>query len=326
LGIIRETMPAMRGREDEIYSRFVPPKRTHTRCPFPSHEDRNPSFRLDSRTGRWFCTCGSGDVLDFIQHIGLAHHTGAAAVYVRDALGLPPIAIAKETPTQRAIREARLAQSRNEAQGRATTAAADQEKYARRQLAKARHLWRSSIVATGTPVEAYLRRRRISCPIPRTLRGLPPGHVGPFGAMIAPFGLAWEPEPGFLDMSSFDVHCIHLTFITDDAGPACNARGSRKITIGLGHDLPIVLAPPNDGLGLAIAEGIEDALSAHESTGLGAWAAGTANRLPGLARHVPDWIESCTILVDNDEAGRRESARLIRMLQGRSIEVRSYAA
>jgi len=86
------------------------------------------------------------------------------------------------------------------------------------------------------------------------------------------------------------------------------------------------LAPPNDGLGLAIAEGIEDALSAHESTGLGAWAAGTANRLPGLTRHVPDWIESCTVLVDNDEAGRRESAKLIRVLQGRGMEVRSYAA
>jgi hypothetical protein len=133
-------MQAIRGREDEIYSRFVPPKRRHTRCPFPSHEDRNPSFRLDSRTGRWFCTCGSGDVFDFIQRIGFAHNAGAAAVYVRDALGLPPIAMAKETPTQRAIRDARLAQARNEAQGRATTAAADQEKYARRQLAKARHL------------------------------------------------------------------------------------------------------------------------------------------------------------------------------------------
>lgn len=319
-------MQAIRGREDEIYSRFVPRKGAHTRCPFPSHEDRNPSFRPDSRTGRWFCTCGSGDVLDFIQRIGLAHNAGAAAAYVRDTLGLAPIATTREPRTQRAIREARLAQAGNEARVRATTATADREQYARGQLAKARHLWLCSVAAKGTPVETYLRRRAITCPIPRTLRGLPPGNVGPFGAMIAPFGLTSELEPGILDISSFDLHGIHLTFITNDARPAGNARGSRKITIGLGHDLPIVLAPPNDGLGLAIAEGIEDALSAHESTGLGAWAAGTANRLPGLARHVPDWIESCTVLIDNDDAGRRESAKLIQALRRRSMEVRSYAA
>ena len=33
--------------------------------------------------------------------------------------------------------------------------------------------------------------------------------------------------------------------------------------------LPIVVAPVNDSLGLAITEGIEDALSVHEATGFG---------------------------------------------------------
>ncbi len=29
----------------------------HQRCPFPAHEDRNPSFRYDPEIGRVFCTC-----------------------------------------------------------------------------------------------------------------------------------------------------------------------------------------------------------------------------------------------------------------------------
>jgi hypothetical protein len=319
-------MQAIRGREAEIYSRFVPHGRSHIRCPFPDHPDRNPSFRPDSRSGKWFCSCGSGDVLDFVQRLGLAHNAGAAAVYVREALGLPPISVTEETSTQRAIRLARLAQTRTEAQQRTAIAAAEQEQHRRRQLLKARHLWRYSIPARGTPVETYLRKRGISGPIPNTLRGLPPGQVGRFGAMIAPFGLASEPEPGVLDIGGLDISGVHLTYVADDGGPARNGRGNRKITIGVGHDLPIMLAPPNDGLGLAIAEGIEDALSVHEATGLGAWAAGTANRLPGLARHVPDWIECCTVIVDNDDAGRRGGAKLIEALQARGMEVRTYAA
>ena len=37
--------------------------------------------------------------------------------------------------------------------------------------------------------------------------------------------------------------------------------------IGRSKGWPIVLSPPTDGLGLAIAEGIESSLSAFEATG-----------------------------------------------------------
>lgn len=40
--------------------------------------------------------------------------------------------------------------------------------------------------------------------------------------------------------------------------------------IGRSKGAPIVLAPLNDLLGLIVTEGIEDALSAHQATGLGA--------------------------------------------------------
>jgi hypothetical protein len=325
LGIIRETMRDIRGREEEIYSCFTPRSRTHVRCPFPDHDDRNPSFRSDSRTGRWFCTCGTGDVLDFVQRIGVARSPSVAAAYVREQLGLPAIDFSRNGSHRRHSPKPSPLQPKTDIVVSPQTDA-DRKRHTRSQLAKARHLWRASIPATGTPVETYLRSRGLNYPRSHTVRGLPPGHYGRFGAMIAPFGLASEEEPGILDISSFDVYGIHLTFLTDDGKPARNAKGLRKITMGVGQNFPIMLAPPNDGLGLVIAEGIEDALSAHEATNLGAWAAGTANRLPGLAQHVPDWIECCTVLVDNDEAGRRESAKLIAALEARGMEVRSYAA
>jgi len=82
-----------------------------------------------------------------------------------------------------------------------------------------------------------------------------------------------------------------------------------------------VLGPVADGLGLAISEGIEDALSAHESTGLGAWAAGSASRLPALADAVPSWVEAVSILVDDDETGWRHSGELGQRLDARGMEI-----
>jgi len=65
--------------------------------------------------------------------------------------------------------------------------------------------------------------------------------------------------------------------------------------IGRPNGSPICIAPPNDLLGLAISEGIEDALSVHQATGLGAWAAGSASFLPKLSEVVPSYIETVTI-------------------------------
>ncbi len=111
--------------------------------------------------------------------------------------------------------------------------------------------------------------------------------------------------------------------------------------IGRSLGSPIVLAPVNDLFGLAIAEGIEDALSVHEATGLGAWAAGSASRLPALAEAIspykfkrkignlpvpssddPWTMESVTIMVDNDVDGRRHAAKLAELITARGIEAR----
>jgi hypothetical protein len=138
--------------------------------------------------------------------------------------------------------------------------------------------------------------------------------------MIAAFGLPTEPEPGRFSISGMAVGDIHLTRLLPDGSGRAMIE-SPKIMIGPASGLPIVLAPINDTGGLAIAEGIEDALSIHQVTGLGAWAAGCANRLPALASVVPTHVCGVTILVDDDEAGRKRSNELASRLTARGIDV-----
>jgi Toprim domain len=143
--------------------------------------------------------------------------------------------------------------------------------------------------------------------------------------MIAAFGPAHELDTGIIGIGEQNITGVHLTrLLPDGSGKAVfeDADEVTKIMIGYSAGSPIVLAPPNDALGVVIAEGIEDALSAHEATGLGAWAAGSASRMPALAGILPDFIEVVTVLVDDDQDGRRHAAELGRRLRARGTETR----
>jgi hypothetical protein len=186
---------------------------------------------------------------------------------------------------------------------------------------KAQWLWTRRRPIIGSPAEIYLRRaRRYSGPMPSTLAFLPVCGEHP-PAMIAAFGLAEEIEPGVISIPSSKVAGVHLTRIASDGLDKAGTE-TDKIMLGAPLGSPIVLAPPNDLGGLAITEGIEDALSVHEATGLGAWAAGAASFLPALAAAVPEWVEWVTLLVDDDYAGRTNSDALADRLEARGFPVR----
>ena len=72
---------------------------------------------------------------------------------------------------------------------------------------------------------------------------------------------------------------------------------------------------------MAITEGIEDALSVHQATGLGVWAAGSASCLPALADNVPCYVKTVTIVAHADEAGQNGARKLADALLRRDIEV-----
>jgi hypothetical protein len=185
-------------------------------------------------------------------------------------------------------------------------------------LVMVRSLWRRSVPARSTIVEAYLRARK--CWVDsETVRYLPPrGDHAP--ASIVPFGMPTEIEPGVLDIATANVYGVQLTKLKPDGSGKAPVQPN-KITLGQCVGWPIVLVPPSDMMALTIAEGVEDALSSYIVSGRGAWAAGGAGRMPALADKVPDYIDSVTILVDNNDAGRRGSEELARRLHARGIEV-----
>lgn len=192
-------------------------------------------------------------------------------------------------------------------------------------LTKARWLWSKRRPLIGSIAETYLREARgysgpIPPPLPATLGFLPArGDHGP--AMIAAFGVPDEPEPRRLVIGDDAVRGVHITRLAPD-GRGKAGTDTDKIMIGMSVGSPIVLAPANDLLGIAVTEGIEDALSVHLATCLGAWAAGSASRLPALVEAIPSYVESVTILVDDDEDGRRHSDELATRLLGRGVQVR----
>jgi hypothetical protein len=215
----------------------------------------------------------------------------------------------------RAEFERRLAAARAEAAERECSSAAER-------LSKAQWLWKSRKPIAGSIAETYLRQARgYRGAIPATLGYLAPrGEHGP--AMIAAFGMAYEPEAGLLEIADIAVRGVHITRLASDgsnkAGTECD-----KIMLGSSIGYPIVLAPANDLLGLAITEGIEDALSLHQATDLGAWAAGSASRLPSLADTVPSYIKSATIFAHDDRAGMHGARTLAdKLTQRDNIEVR----
>ena len=114
--------------------------------------------------------------------------------------------------------------------------------------------------------------------VPARRRALPARHRD--AVRICPGDRA-----GVLAIRPEDVMAVHLTRLDTDGSKLSEKP---KIMIGQGaKGFPIVVAPPNDLLGLVITEGIEDALSVHQATGLGAWAAGAKDRLVGAGRRHP---------------------------------------
>ena len=185
--------------------------------------------------------------------------------------------------------------------------------------ATARWLWRHSLPACGTLVQRYLEAR--GCWVDsNTLRFLPARNGHP-PAMIAPFGLPEEPAPGELEIALDAIRGVHITRLAADcAGKAGTDKD--KLMLGPSSGWPIVLMPANDLLGICIGEGIEKTAAYHLATGLGAWVAGSAGRMPALAYVIPAYVEHVDILADDDGVGQKFARELASRLKQRRIHHR----
>jgi hypothetical protein len=252
----------------------------------PAHDDQNPSLSIrDGDDGRLIVHCFAGcDPLDVLSEI-------------RARIGN--------------IRE-HVETSPKPAKGSSA--------YERGQHEKARWFWSQRLPIAGSIAERYLREGRgITCPLASTLAFLPALKREHHQAMISAFGIYDEVEPGII-AAPREVVAIHLTLLKPDGTGKAEVEPNKQM-IGSPGGKPIIVAPPNDSLGLAITEGIEDALSIHEATGLGAWAAGSATRMTALAEVVPDYADCVSIFADTDAAGLNNSALLAERLAARGIHV-----
>jgi putative DNA primase/helicase len=269
-------------------------------CPRCGGRDR---FSINVKKQVWNCRgCDiGGGVISLVQHIDQTDFTTAVQSLTGGRSPSPsPSAPSPSTP----------APSRSSAG----------KDYESEQHRKAAWLWQQRKPLAGSPAERYLREvRGIDCRLPATLAYLAATKLGHHPAVIAAYGMPDEPEPGMLTEPR-DVDAVHLILLKSDGAAKADVR-LNKVTIGSPAGLPIILAPPNDLLGLVIAEGIEDALSLHQTTGLGAFAVGGASFMPAVAHAVPAYVECVTIAVDDDDSGRRHAAELAARLAERPLQI-----
>lgn len=282
----------------ELAGRYVALKRRRPGewwacCPF--HRDRTPSFKIDAGRQRFHCFgCGAGgDAIDFLARIE-GLDTAGAIQRLKEAAGGSP------------------------RQPHAPSPLSEPETAARHNRELAQEVWRQSEPITDELALRYLAERRgLTRWDHDRLRWHPqcPWKGGRAGCILAPIS---DHATG---------HVVGIWRIRPALEGSVERRGLGPAR-GNAARLFAAVGPQ-----IVIAEGVEDALAAHELTDLPAWAALSAGNMRGLI--LPARFTEVLILADNDEPdhnGERlglEAARgLARRLQaeGRRAIVRRPVA
>jgi hypothetical protein len=253
----------------------------------PAHADRNPSLTIrEGQTGAPLLWCQSGC------------EPGAVIEALRGQ-GLWEGRGADYTPPDHA-----------EASRRAAEAEAERK----RKVDHARDLWRQSAPIEDTLAERYLRERGITGPLPPTLRYLANAKHAPTGLILPALVAAVTHWP------ERQLRGLHRTFLRVD-GRGQASVSDAKMMLGECRGGAVRLAPA--GATLAIAEGIETALSVQRATGLPTWAALSTGGLTSL--RLPDEVREMTIFADHDEngAGERAARRAIERWEAEGRKARA---
>jgi putative DNA primase/helicase len=232
------------------------------RC--PAHDDRAPSLAIaDARDGKVLVRCHAGchqqDVIASLR---------ARRVWNADEQG--PIRFSRkphrEPPPQ----------TDNDAMRRTDAALA---------------IWSASAPAEGTPVETYLRSRRLTIPVPVSIR---------FHACLKhPSAAVWPAMLALVTSGVDSRHIgIHRTFLARD-GSAKAPVEPAKMLFGPCRGGVVRLAPVGDVL--MVGEGIETCLAAMQASGRPAWAALSTSGLRAL--ELPREVREVIVLADGDDPG-----------------------
>ena len=244
----------------------------------PIHSERTPSLTIFA-DGHFHCYgCGAhGDVVTWLMRVrGFSFCDALAYLGATPTEGRPQQPTYVATPSASPTRDAAI------------------------------RCWTEAIPARGTIVEAYLATRGLCLPDDPPIRFHPECQRGPRDARgtatFAPAMICLLVDP--VTAKPTGVHRTYLT-PTDAKAPAIHRDGrvipSKSI---LGNWGCIRLAPPNETRRtLGIAEGLENALSAHA---LGwdwgpVWAAGSAANIANFP--IIPWVATLNIFADSDPVG-----------------------
>ena len=176
----------------------------------------------------------------------------------------------------------------------------------------ATEIWRTARPAPDTPVEAYLRHRGITIPVPPTLRYHPAVRYERSGLCL-PCMVAAVQAP------DRKMTAIHRTYLR---ATGCGKAGvaTPKMALGPIGAGTVRLGPAGPVLGLA--EGIESALSAMQIFDVPVWCSLSASRLDRLG--LPPESLELHLFGDNGAPGHEAVERAVKayQAQGRRVVMR----
>ncbi len=250
------------------------------RC--PAHDDREPSLSIRDADGKVLVRC----------HAGCDQRDVIAALKARGLWD------GKERSTLWKPRRRKVSPPRP-----------DPDQAERSSFALS--IWQSTIPADGTPVDAYLASRGLTCLLPPSLRfhsGLKHPSGGTLPCMVALVKRGADDTP----------LAIHRTFLAR-GGQGKAPVEPAKMMLGPCRGGAVRLGDPSDVL--MIGEGIETCLAAMQATGHPAWAALSTSGLRAL--DLPGCVRDVIVLADGDdpgEAAARDCA-LRWMREGRRVRI-----
>jgi putative DNA primase/helicase len=230
------------------------------RC--PAHDDREPSLSIrNSATGKVLVHCFAGcepqRVIQALKDMGL-WPAGPDARLLSASHSARPPAVHHSGPDTAAM---------------------------------AIRCWRTAQGAPGSRIEAYLRSRQSSIPVPPSLRFHP--------SLRHPSGSYW---PAMIALITEGVSGrpigVHRTFLAP-SGEGKAPVDPQKMMLGPCRGGAVRLGPTCGNL--LVGEGIETCLSAMQATGQSAWAALSTSGLRSLA--LPAQVREVIILADGDDPG-----------------------
>lgn len=195
----------------------------HIHCPLPEHEDSHPSFRVDEKRNRYFCTCNpkGGSLVDLVIAMQKASDFKEAVSYLRSRLRLNGSGASRPSPVR--------PQVTGPASGTAATLAVTSNVSSQKQ----------NIPSGINEFDEYLKR-------------CVPAHQHPYcrAKKIAPVGALYDRNTGDLVLPLLDVNRVTTGIqLISPNGQKMFVKGSRLRGSGL------LLGTIENGAPLGICEG-----------------------------------------------------------------------